>query len=157
MPGYDTWEDERERLLNAVGAPDHDRIEKLVDGAAEAARASTLREAARCLEEARQIMVGNRLFQGWDDGIWVFSSIIKIIRRTSREDPPPPEYQRFLDAIPSARMDVEMTPEQKEFWYGSRTAQVGGVIQIVPGSGGKSTGCLTPVVVVLALAVVVCG
>lgn len=133
---FDTWEGETDRLLNSVARTDRDRVKDLLDRAAEAARAQNLRQAARELGEIRRITVGADLFRSWDEGIWCFSSLIRIVRRLSAETAVPPEYQPLLDAIPSARMDEPMTPAQKEFWYGSATAEVGGQIMMVGGEGG---------------------
>ena len=118
MSGYDNWDDERERLLNAVDESERERVLELVDRAATSARANGLREAAHWLEETRRVLVGNNLFRQWDNGIWVFSSLIRLIRAMSAEASVPQDYQRFLDAIPSASYDARMTRAQNAFWYG---------------------------------------
>lgn len=142
MADFDTWDGEMDRLLHAVGSEGRERIEGLLNRAAEAARGGRLREAAVTLEEARRVMVGNGLFRSWDEGIWCFSSLIRQIRRMSQEEPVPEEYQACLDAIPSARMDEPMTAAQKAFWYGSPSAPVGGEIRIVPPEPAGKGGCL---------------
>lgn len=145
MTGYDTWEDERARLLNAVRERDGGTVTDLLERAAEAAKTEGLRAAAGRLEELRQELVRQRLFQGWDEGILCLCSLFKIIRRMSAEDEVPPEYQRFLKAEPSLRFDEQITPAQKEFWYGSPSEPVGGEIRMVPESAppqAASKGCL---------------
>ena len=131
MSGYDTWEDERPRLLNAVRESDGGPVAVLLDRAANSARTEGLLAAAQHLEELRKVLVGQKLFQGWDEGILCLCSLFKIIREMSSETEVPPEYRRFLKAEPSLRFDEVITPAQKEFWYGSSTEPVGGEIRIV--------------------------
>ncbi|HYF50589.1 MAG TPA: hypothetical protein VEJ63_14350 [Planctomycetota bacterium] len=120
MPmSYDNWDDERERLLNALGESERDRVSGLLDRAAHAARANNLRDAAQCLEEMRRELVARNLFRSWDDGILVFASLIRLIRAMSTEQTVPREYQRFLDAIPSLSYEARMTQSQTAFWYRS--------------------------------------
>ncbi len=131
MNGYDTWEDERPRLLHAVRESDGGPVALLLDRAANAARTEGLLAAAGHLEELRKELVGRRLFQGWDEGILCLCSLFKIIRQMSSEAEVPPEYRRLLNAEPSLRFDEVITPAQKEFWYGSSSEPVGGEIRIV--------------------------
>jgi hypothetical protein len=116
---YDQWDDERDRLLNGVGADDRETISDLVDRAANAARASNLNEAAAWLEKTRHLLVERNLFRSWDDGILVFSSMIRLIRGMSAETDVPRAYQHLMAAIPSLHYDVEMSRSQKVFWYGA--------------------------------------
>ncbi|MBI2921370.1 MAG: hypothetical protein HYY18_09835 [Planctomycetes bacterium] len=152
---FDTWEGETDRLLNSVARTDRDRVQDLLDRAAAAARAQNLRQAAHELGELRRITVGAELFRSWDEGIWCFSSLIRIVRALSAETAVPPEYQPLLDAIPSARMDEPMTPAQKEFWYGSPNAEVGGQILLVGGgNAAPGKGCAVLLVILAAVAAV---
>ena len=157
MSGYDNWDDERERLLNAVDESERERVSDLIDRAASSARTNGLREAAHWLEETRRALVGNNLFRNWDNGIWVFSSLIRLIRAMSAETPVPQDYQRFLDAIPSASYEARMSPAQTEFWYGSVAAPVYSDIRVVareraepPSSSG---GVLWIVGILIAIAI----
>jgi len=127
MNGYDNWQDERERLLTAVDADQHERVADLIDQAAQSAQASNLADAARRIEGARRVLVGSGLFGRWDDGIWVFSSLIRLIRAMSSETLVPSACQRFLDAIPSVRFDSRMSRAQTKFWYGSTVDKHGEV------------------------------
>jgi hypothetical protein len=131
MTGYDNWDDERARLLDGMSDADRERIAALLDNAAEAAKAGDLTSAARQLEEAREVMVGQNLFRSWDNGIWVFSSLIRLVRGMSPTKDVPIDYQRFLEAIPSANYDARMTDAQTAFWYGTPSAPVYGEIQPV--------------------------
>lgn len=85
MNGYDTREDERPRLLRAVGESDGGPVDLPLDRAANAARTEGLLAAACHLEELRKELVGRRLFQGWDEGILCLCSLFKIIRQMSSE------------------------------------------------------------------------
>src|ERR1044072_9093750 len=118
MSGYDNGENERERLLNVVHESDRERVSDLIDRAASSARANGLREAAHWLEETRRVLLGRNLFRQWDNGMWVFSSLIRLIQAMSAETSVPQDYQRFVDAIPSASYDSRMTRAQTAFWYG---------------------------------------
>jgi hypothetical protein len=120
MSGYDNWQDERDRLHDALEANLRERVIGLIDHAAKSAKLSNLAEAAPQIEEARRILVMSGLFGRWDNGIWVFSSLIRLIRAMSPETQVPSDYQRLLDAIPSARYDAQLNREQTRFWYGSK-------------------------------------
>ncbi len=157
MGVYD-WEEERGTFARAASALGEERTLDLLDRAADAARSGDLRKAAGSLEEIRAAVVASRLFHQWDNGIWCFTSLIRFIRQMSPETAVPKEYQRFLDAIPRARFDEEMTSRQKAFWYGSPREAVGGTLHLVDHEGKGKTkagrpgwGCL----VLLALAALV--
>ncbi|HEX9011522.1 MAG TPA: hypothetical protein VF804_14225 [Holophagaceae bacterium] len=130
MGAYD-WEEERGTFARAASALGEERALDLLDQAAEAARSGDLRKAAGILEEIRAAVVTSRLFHQWDNGIWCFTSLIRFIRQMSPETAVPKEYQRLLDAIPSARFDEDMTSPQKAFWYGSPREAVGGTLHLV--------------------------
>lgn len=141
---YD-WEDDRQRFCSGasrghVDSPAEEWLTEKLDQAAEHAKAGRLCDAAKPLEEVRAKLVSVREFQRWDDGILCFNNLIRLIRRMSPETKVPSEYQRFLDAEPSLKWNEEMTPKQKAFWYGSSSAQVGGVISI--GAPATKSGCL---------------
>jgi len=156
MGQYD-WDAERATFARNAGGLNEERALSLLDQAAASAKAGDLRGAARFLEEIRSAVVAGRLFQGWDNGIWCFTSLIKFIRQMSPETAVPLEYQRFLDAIPSAKWDEDLTPKQKLFWYGSAKAEVGGSIRLVdtePKADKPGRGCaiLLGLVVLAAVA-----
>jgi hypothetical protein len=153
MSDYDTWEGERERLLHGAGDADRERVAELLDAAAESTRRSRLGESARALGELRGLVVDRGLFRSWDEGIWAFSSLIRLIRAMSPEPQVPPAYQAFLDAIPSASMNTRMSSAQKTFWYGSSEASIGGEIRILPSGAGK--GCAVLLRVLLPLGTLV--
>ncbi|MCB1278225.1 hypothetical protein [Prosthecobacter sp.] len=149
---YD-WEDDRERFCSSasrghVDSPAEEWLEERLDLAAEQAKAGNLSGAVKPLEEIRAKLVSIKEFERWDDGILCFSNLIQLIREMSEETKVPSEYQNFLDAAPSLRWDEDMTPKQKLFWYGSRNAEVGGVISIGAPAPTTKPGC---VVVALSL------
>lgn len=109
---------DRERFLNTVWEEDREAVARALDAAEAAASQGRLAEAAAHLEELRRRVVEHSLFRNWDDGIAVFSGLIREIRARSSEEKVPRAYQRFLDAIPSPRYEDEMTRAQREFWYG---------------------------------------
>lgn len=123
------WEDERERMLRAAGEEDEPKVAAALDRAAVRARAGDLAGAAAALGEVRRWAVERHLFKSWDDGIWVFCGIIRLVRQMSAT-PVPAAYQRLLDAIPSVRIDQDMTRAQRRFWYGSADHDPHGVIGI---------------------------
>lgn len=127
MNEYDNWQDERERLRDALEANQRHRVTGLIDQAAKSARSSNLAEAAKQIEEARRILVMSGLFGRWDNGILVFSSLIRQIRAMSPEAQVPSAYQRLLDAIPSTRYEAQMSRAQTRFWYGSTMEKHGEV------------------------------
>jgi hypothetical protein len=139
MSGYDTWDDERGRLLRGLGEDLEGRVAAGLDAAAAAAQSANLNEAARHLERARSALVAAGHFRRVDDDILCFASLINIIRKMSSETAVPKAYQRFIDAIPSLRYDAEMTRSQRTFWYGDANAQVGGHIAMMPAQGGASS------------------
>lgn len=118
MSEYGTWEFERTAMLNAIGDSDCQQVAELLDRAASAARTMGLADSAHLLEELRVELVRINLFRRWDNGIWCFASLIRLIRDMSKATEVPKEYRRFLDAIPSARVDARMTRAQTSFWYG---------------------------------------
>ena len=120
----ENWKGERDLLSSSLDDGTRDLIIDMLDYAAAAARANQLREAARRLENARCVLIEHRTFYNWDNGIWCFASVIKLIRGMSAETVMPREYQRFLDAIPSARYDQDMTLSQLAFWYGESDIRV---------------------------------
>ena len=141
MGQYD-WDEERITFARQTDRLGEENALALLDQAATAARAANLKEAAGILETIRSAAVSEKLFQRWDNGIWCFTSLIRFIRQMSSETSVPPEYQRFLDAIPSAKWDEDLTPRQKLFWYGSGKEAVGGSIRLVdtepkPGKPGR--------------------
>ena len=119
MSDFDNWNGERERLLKAVGPATRARVTEAIDQAAALAQRKRLREAAHSLEEARQGIVGANVFRSWEKGVCCFSNLIELIRNMSTERTVPPEFQRFLNAIPSTRCDEGMTRSQRMFWYGT--------------------------------------
>jgi hypothetical protein len=140
MSSYDNWDDERGRLLNLVDERERDRVSGLLDRAARSARTNDLREAADSLEETRRVLVGHHLFQRWDNGILVFSSLIRLIRAMSAETTVPRDYERFLDAIPSARYDSSMSRAQTKFWYGPVPPAASSGSQVGAREGAEPTG-----------------
>lgn len=161
MSDYGSWDDERERLLNAADTLIHlserERVSDLLDRAERLARANNLREAANRLEEMRRVLVGHNLFHRWDDGILVFSGLIRHIRAMSAETTAPRDYQRFLDAIPSLHIDSHMSRSQINFWYGSTSPPPFGRIQSVPLEAAEPSASATVLGVVgilIAIAIV---
>lgn len=151
----ENWDSDRSALLNALRGSDHGHVAGLLDRAAASASAGNLSEAARWLEEIRQALVGRNLFGSWDNGIWVFSSIIRMVREMSPDSSVPSEFQRFLDAIPSARMDAVMTKQQKAFWYGGHGAEIYGEIRATGGASSSGIAIVWCIVVAVVLAVLV--
>lgn len=147
----DDWGDERERMLNAAGDNNKAMVVAALDLAAARARAGDLAAAAAVLQEVRRWSVERNLFKSWDDGIWVFAGIIRRVRQMS-DAPVPTAYQRLLDAIPSARYDVDMTRSQRKFWYGSADHNPYGAISI---GGTPEPTPLSPVAWVGVVAVIV--
>ena len=120
MNDYDTWEGECARLLDFHGNESvREQLAKLLDQAAREAASDRLDLAARTLESVRRSLVARQVFRRWDDGILVFSSLIRQIRGMSAEPTVPASYQRFLDAIPSTDYWASLTKRQTAFWYGS--------------------------------------
>lgn len=141
---YD-WDDDRQRFCSSasrghVDSPAEEWLAERLGLAAEQAKAGKLSEAAKPLEEIRAKLVSIKEFERWDDGILCFANLIRLIRQMSPETKVPSDYQKFLDAEPSLKWDEDMTPKQKAFWYGSRNAEVGGVITF--GAPPAKSGCL---------------
>jgi hypothetical protein len=133
------WGDDRDRLAKGLVEEESEQVKASIDDAAAKAKAGNLADAAEPLETARRILVARNNFRRHDNDIWVFTDVIRCIRRQSSEAVVPPAYQRFMDAVPSARMDEEMTRAQKAFWYGSEEGSVGGEIRLVgPREAGRS-------------------
>ncbi|HRJ79691.1 MAG TPA: hypothetical protein PLF37_14425, partial [Planctomycetota bacterium] len=103
--------------------------------AAALARANNLVGAAAKLEAVRRTLVNQRHFQRFDNDIWAFNDIINAVRKLASMEDTPPDYQRLLDACPSAGFGEEMSREEKLFWYGNAEEQVGGAVAIVPDLG----------------------
>lgn len=120
----ENWKSERDQLTHALDFETRDRIIDKLDRAAIAARKNGLREAALHLEDAHRALLEHLTFNSWDNGIWWFASMITSIRGMSAETVVPREYQRFLDAIPSARLEDDMTRSQLAFWYGKSDIRV---------------------------------
>jgi hypothetical protein len=138
------WSRDAEILVKPFQEEERERLTALIDSAGQLARSGNLTAAAEALETVRRALVAIDVFGRFDNDIWVFTDIIHAIRRESKESPVPPAYQRFLDAIPSARMDQDMTLTQKGFWYGSPSANVGGEIRVLTpeeAAKGKKDGC----------------
>jgi hypothetical protein len=150
MADYDTWDDERETLLNALGDEDRRAVQPLLDAAGASADQGRLADSARRLEEIRRLLVEHGLFGSRDNGILVFSSLIRILRHRSSEKVVPAEYQRCLDAVPNLSYSVPMSPAQRAFWYGSAGAETGG--QVVQVQGPPPTrGCALWILVLAGL------
>lgn len=133
------WRSDSEILAKGVGS-DAERLTGLIDSAGARATAGDLAGAAESLESVRRLLVGQNYFRQYDNDIWVFTEVIRCIRRQSAETETPRSFQRFIDAIPSARMDESMTRAQLAFWYGTPDAKVGGEIRLIP-SQENAKGC----------------
>ena len=153
MSYYD-WKSEYDTFTRVASEQGSEKAGKLLDLASASAKAGNLREAARILEELRGAVVGAGLFASWDNGIWCFTSLITFIREMSPETNVPGAYQRFLDAIPSAKYDEAMTATQKEFWYGPPKTRVRQGVHIEPSTPqpGKS-GCAAVFLIGIALVI----
>src|SRR5262245_21372100 len=115
----ESWTDARAAVPRALmPSEESEQVERLLDRAAGEASAGRLRVAAGHLEDARRTMVGRNVFDRWDKGIWWFVGVIRLVRSMSPEPAVPTEFQRFLDAIPSARYEDDMSRPQLAFWYG---------------------------------------
>jgi hypothetical protein len=130
------WINECESLVR--GFPDElaQQVTSLVHNAASVAKLGNLTAAAESLESVRQLLIKRNHFRRYDNDIWVFIAIIGSIRRQSSEDPVPRAFKRFIESTPSLTLGEDLSPAQKDFWYGSRDASVGGEIHIV--SSGES-------------------
>lgn len=140
MGGDGDWSADLEILARGYDGDEGEQLRAHVDRAGAQAKAGNLALAADSLESARRAMVGRNHFRRYDNDIWVFTDIIRCIRRQSSEQVVPEAYQRFFDAVPGARIGEPMTRAQKAFWYGAPDAEVGGEIRLVPsaaGSGGS--------------------
>lgn len=118
----------------ARGLPDDEgeKVKTLIRRAFQEAKAGTLAAAAESLESVRGVLVARDHFRSYDNDIWVFVDIIERIRHQSPEQAVPSSYRRLLGAAPSARMDEDMSPALKTFWYGKPDVEVGGEIRLVP-------------------------
>ena len=157
MSDFVNWSDERERLLIAVGPATRALVTDAIDQAAALAQKRRLREAAHSLEAARQGIVGANVFRSWEEGICCFSNLIELIRNMSAETAAPPEFQRFLNAIPSTRTAEGMTRSQRMFWYGSQAALSSGPVRVIRGSRSISSRRLALAILAVAIIVVAVG
>ena len=130
MNDENPWRDDCEILSRGVGS-NAEKLTALIDGAGAQAKAGNLVAAADSLESVRSLLVSRNYFRRYDNDIWVFTAIIRCIRRQSPETETPPAYQRFFDASPST-CNENMTRTQLEFWYGSPDAKIGGEIRLIP-------------------------
>jgi hypothetical protein len=124
------WSVDCETLAHGAGSGGP-KVTALIDNAAAQAKAGDLVAAADSLEAVRSMLVSEDYFRRYDTDIWVFTAIIRCIRRQSPDTTTPLAYQRLIDAIPSPMMEDVMTPAQLEFWYGSPDADVYGEIRVV--------------------------
>jgi len=125
------------------GLPDElaKRITSLVHHSAAVAKAGNLTASAEDLETVREILVKRNHFRRYDNDIWVFTAIIRSIRRQSSEEPVPNAFERFMDSKPSwTRLDQELSRAQRDFWYGSPDAPVGGEFLVVLQDGSGASG-----------------
>jgi hypothetical protein len=134
------WIGECETLVR--GFPDElaEKVTSLVKHSASEAKAKNLTAAAEALETVRQILIKRNHFRRYDNDIWVFTAIIRSIRSQSSEEPVPRAFQRFMDSKPSLKLDEDLSRDQKDFWYGSPDAPVGGEIRIVSKDGSDASG-----------------
>ncbi|KAA0212557.1 serine/threonine protein kinase [bacterium] len=130
---FEKWYEDAEGI--ARGNADEAFILLSVREAAALARANNLVGAAAKLEAVRRTLVNQRHFQRFDNDIWAFNDIINAVRNLASMEDTPPDYQRLLDACPSAGFGEEMSREEKLFWYGNAEEQVGGAVAIVPDLG----------------------
>jgi hypothetical protein len=151
MGGYGSWDDERERILNSLEDPERGEVAELLDHAASAAAGSNLNGAAWYLAEARRRLVGMHVFRRWDDGILVFSGIIRLVRGMSPETAVPRAFQRLLDSIPSLRYDVPMSRRQRVFWYGEAQPARPGEIPVPDRGEVMMSGIVVAVIVIVWL------
>lgn len=133
------WRDDAEGI--AKGSADADEIVALIDTAGARAKSGDLDGAAQALESVRAKLVARNHFKRYDNDIWAFTAIIRAVRQQSPGGNTPPAFQRFIDAIPSAKFGEDMTGAQMQFWYGAADAKVGGQIHLVPMDAGGSSKC----------------
>jgi hypothetical protein len=134
------WIDECESLVR--GFPDElaQKVTSLVYEAASVAKLGNLTAAAESLETVRQMLIGRNHFRRYQEDIWVFTALIDSIREQSSEEPVPRAFKRFMESKPSLKMGEDLSPVQKDFWYGSPDAPVGGEIRIASSGGADASG-----------------